>query len=237
MNNNHVHGIPSGFAGLDTLTSGFNRSDLIIIGGRPSTAKTSIALLIALYLNTQKHLPAAFFSLEMSRENLLKRLKNNPNYKEPSEDLFIIDTPSISISEICSKARFLKADEGIEMIFIDYAGLIRPENDKVPYHEQQAEITKSLKNLTQELNIPVVVLAQLKRGENNPIICDINGLQDVEQIADTIVILFKEENPDETVLRILKNTNGKIGNTKITFLPQYGVFKNLPHDMDINIEN
>jgi len=217
MKNEQIQNISSGINELDGLTSGFKHSDLIIIGGRPSSGKTGLVLSMLKHISINKRIPAAFFSLELSKTAVINRLSQSLSAQTINEaPIYIVDTPAMKISDICSQAIQLKAQEKIEIIFIEYLGLIQIVNDKAPYHEQQMEISKSLKNLALELSVPVVVLAQLNRSENDPVITDIRGSQDVERIADIILFLFKNKS-DRTKLRIMKNRNAEICEIEITF--------------------
>ncbi|MDR3168135.1 MAG: replicative DNA helicase, partial [Treponema sp.] len=180
-------GIPSGFPDLDKLTSGFQRSELIIIGARPSMGKTALALTMAAHMSIVKKIPTAFFTLEMSdmalvqrliageariesnalrtgflkSEDLQKLLKAAGNiYEAP---LYIVDMPNMKLLDLRAQARRLRAQQRVEIIFIDYLTLISSENFRLQRHEQIAEISRSLKSLARELDIPIVVLSQLTR--------------------------------------------------------------------------
>ena len=203
---NAITGIPSGFSELDDLTFGFQRSDYIVIGARPSVGKTALALSMVLHISVKKHIPSAFFSLEMSDTSLVMRMfagearvdskKIRSGFLHSNDfaslvkaagalyeaPLYIVNTPNIGFSELRAQARRLRAHEKIEIIFIDYMTLITPDNDKKQVYEQYNEVSKSLKNLARELEIPIVVLSQLGRGtqEKDPKLSDIRASGGIE---------------------------------------------------------
>ncbi|MDR1142673.1 MAG: replicative DNA helicase [Spirochaetaceae bacterium] len=255
-------GIPSGFGDLDTVTAGFQNSELIIIGARPSMGKTAIGLTMAAYITIEKKIPAAFFSLEMSDMALCLRLISSESLIESQKirtgllsgkdfgklmaaaariheaPLYIVDTPGLKLLDLRSQARRLKAQQGVEIIFIDYLTLISSDNYQIPRHEQIAEISRSLKSLARELDIPVVALSQLRRDAEGkrPNLSDIRESGSIEQDADLVMFLHRERETDvksgkgkegtsnKTELIIAKQRNGPVGIVDIVFLPQYAKF-------------
>ena len=219
MSSNHIAGIPSGFAGLDNMTSGFQRSEFIVIGGRPSVGKTAIALSMAAFISAKK-IPLEFFTLEMSESALLKRMPELETHNKKS--LFIIDTPGISLSALCAKARLLKTHEKIEIIFIDYLPLIKSDTTGArPRSMHFKEVSQSLKNLARELDIPIVALAQLGKAINDsdPKVSDIHEGRDIARLADTIIFLIREKDSNKVTLRVAKHRNGETGDADMVFLP------------------
>ncbi len=217
-----VSGISSGFYALDEKTNGFQPSDLIIVAGRPSMGKTALCLNIATHMGIEKKIPVAFFSLEMSKEQLAYRLLSSEtgissnqirNGMIPRDDwarlstvagniaegkLFIDDTPAMSILEIRAKARRLKAQENIQAIIIDYLQLIRGLTRTESREREISEISRSLKNLARELKIPVIALSQLNRGvelrsDKRPQLSDLRESGAIEQDADVILFIYRDE--------------------------------------------
>ncbi len=217
-----ISGIPTGFYALDNKTRGFQSSDLIIIAGRPSMGKTAFALNIAGNVAVHKKIPIAFFSLEMSKEQLAYRLLSSfsginsnkmrsgmitkdewPKISQAAGvlaegKLFIDDTPAMTILEIRAKARRLKAQENIQMLMIDYLQLIRGFENRESREREISEISRSLKNLARELKIPVVALSQLNRGvemrsDKRPQLADLRESGAIEQDADVILFIYRDE--------------------------------------------
>lgn len=254
-------GIPSGLEGLDKLTSGFHDSELIIIGARPSIGKTALALSMVQHIAVDLKIKTAFFSLEMANMQIMMRLLAQESriaserirtgylrredftklqqaagkiYEAP---LYIVDTPNMKLLDLRAMARRLRAQKQIEIIFIDYITLIQSENSLIPRHEQIAEISRSLKSLARELNIPVVVLSQVRRDAENkqPSLADLRESGSIEQDADVVMFIHRErrdkdrEQADqgmETELILAKQRNGPIGTVDIVFLPAYTKFEN-----------
>ncbi|MDR3338449.1 MAG: replicative DNA helicase [Treponema sp.] len=182
-------GIPSGFEDLDSITSGFQPAELVIIGARPSIGKTALALAMAANISIRSKIPAAFFTLEMPDQALVLRiisseaniesqaLRAGSKFLKPSSfnklvdaagkiydaPLYIVDMPNMKLLDLRTQARRLRSQEKVEIIFIDYLTLISTENYQIPRHEQVAEISRSLKSLARELGIPIVALSQLSR--------------------------------------------------------------------------
>ncbi len=215
-------GIPCGFYDLDAITSGFQRSDLIIIAGRPAMGKTSFALNIAHNIAAMYKFPVAVFSLEMSREQLVQRLISSEagiessylrsgritqNQWEPlsraigvlsDTSMYIDDTPNITVTEMRSQARRLQAEQGTELglILIDYLQLMEGGGDNRV--QELSKITRSLKGLARELNTPVIALSQLSRGVEartvkRPLLSDLRESGSIEQDADIVMMLYREE--------------------------------------------
>ena len=253
-------GIPSGFDDLDSMTSGFQNSELIIIGARPSMGKTALALTMASHITMKKKIPAAFFSLEMSNLALGLRLVSSES-KVASEKirtgflsskdlgaiqeavgriyvapLYISDTPGMRLLDLRSQARRACSQHNVQIVFIDYISLIGSENRDLPRHEQIAEISRSLKNLARELNIPVVALSQVGREAEKqkraPNLADIRESGSIEQDADLVMFLHRDWAPDKdaggnTELIIAKQRNGPVGKVEIVFIPQSARFESL----------
>lgn len=255
-------GIPSGFYDLDTMTSGFQRSDLIIVAGRPAMGKTSYAVNIGLAIAKQK-LPVAIFSLEMSKEQLVQRLLSGEAKIESNRirsgrisqqewepltmaissladlPIFIDDTSNITVTEMRSKARRLQAENGGELglILIDYLQLMEGSGDNRV--QELSRITRSLKGLARELNVPVIALSQLSRNvesRNNkrPMLSDLRESGALEQDSDLVMMIYRDEyyNPDTSdrgiaEIILAKHRNGPTGTVKLLFDPQFTKFKNL----------
>ena len=211
-------GIPTGFAKLDTMTSGFQNSELIILGARPSIGKTAMALSMMEYIAVDQKIPCGFFSLEMSAlmlgQRLLSQTARVPGGKLKSgmlriEDfqklqraasrcyeapLYIIDVPNMPLLDLKAMARRLVVNQGVKIIFIDYIGLISTDNPNTQVWEQVSEISKSLKALARELAIPIVALCQVSRdaeGEE-PTLNQLRGSGSIEQDADVVMFLHRE---------------------------------------------
>jgi replicative DNA helicase len=261
-------GIPSGFEDLDKLTSGFQPAEMVIIGARPGMGKTAIALSIAANISIRRNMPAAFFSLEMSETSLMIRLisaeakidsrklktgrfsnSDFPSLFEALErirhiPLYIVDMPSMTIMDIQSMARMLRIQEKVEIIFIDYIGLIGSGNPRQARFEFVSEVSRSLKGLARELNIPVVVLSQLRRDAESqrPSLADIRESGSIEQDADMIMFLHRDRELDKTAeeqsveqgqkvqLMLAKNRNGPVGTIDLTFLKHLTKFVSYTDD-------
>jgi replicative DNA helicase len=256
-------GIPCGFYDLDAMTGGFQRSDLIIVAARPSIGKTSFCTNIAQYVAQNQKLPIAFFSLEMSKEQLVQRILSNEakiqsnrlrsgrinqDEWEPisraignlSElPIFIDDTPNITVTEIRSKARRLQAEQGgtLGLILIDYLQLMEGNSDNRV--QELSRITRSLKGLARELNVPIVALSQLNRGvearnDKRPLMSDLRESGSLEQDADLVIMLYRDEyynpdTPDRGIAEVIisKHRNGPVGTIKLLFDAQFTCFRNL----------
>ena len=262
--NNHVTGLETGFLDLDYKTSGFQNSDFILIAARPSMGKTAFALNICEYMAFRKNLPCALFSLEMSSEQLMNRLISLESRVDSqkirtgklSDDdwsrvveasgiiansgLIIDDTPGIGLTEFRSKARKYKLDTDIKIIFIDYLQLMAG-NGRAGENRQQeiSDISRALKSLARELNIPIVALSQLNRSvetreDHRPMLSDLRESGAIEQDADVVMFIYRDDyyhkdTEDKGVAEIIiaKQRNGPIGTTKLVWLPEYTKFANL----------
>jgi replicative DNA helicase len=250
-----ITGIPSGFEKLDDMTSGFQPSDFIIIGARPSIGKTALALSMAAHISVKNHIPAAFFSLEMTDAALVRRLlagearvdakriktgilKTSDFHKlvEGAAVLYeaplhIIASPNMPLLDLRAQARRLRLQHKVEIIFIDYLTLISPEkeNKYLQPFDQFAAISKSLKSLARELNIPIVVLSQLNRDtkEKEPQLSNIRASGAIEQDADLVIFLEREKGATDAKLNIAKQRDGETGKIDIVFMPEYTRFENL----------
>ena len=264
-------GIPSGFMDLDRFTSGFQPSELIIIGARPSIGKTALALSMAANISIHKKIPAAFFTLEMSDMALTQRLISGEaniesnalrtGFLKSSElqklmdaagliydaPLFIVDMPNMKLLDLRAQARRLRVQQKVEIIFIDYLTLISSENSQLQRHEQVAEISRSLKSLARELNIPIVALSQVrrevegKRDNSGPGLADLRESGSIEQDADLVMFLHREREQKkndeqastETILTdliVAKQRNGPVGTVKIVFHPRFAKFTSLSRE-------
>ena len=253
-------GISSGFFDLDSFTQGFQKSDLIIIAGRPSMGKTALSLNIGLNIIKSSNLPVLFFSLEMSKEQLTYRLLTNETditnlrlktgnlYKEDWKKLnstiknlstlpfFIDDSPNPSIQDIKSKIKKILFDHNqIGLIIIDYLQLMQNSKFKTDNRAQElSQITRSLKNLAREFNVPIIALSQLSRNvesrvNKRPILSDLRESGSIEQDADLVMMLYREsyynsneflENhntTDHVELIIAKQRNGPVGTIDLNF--------------------
>lgn len=267
-NTGSVTGISTGFLDLDYRTAGLQPSDLILIAARPSMGKTAFALNIAEYVAMNNHIPTAVFSLEMSKIQLAKRLISM-NSKVDSQhirtgtladdewakitessiilgesSLVIDDTPGISINELRSKCRKLKAEHGLELIIIDYLQLMSGNSGSRNISRQQeiSDISRSLKALAREINCPVIALSQLsreveKREDKRPILSDLRESGAIEQDADVVMFLYRDEyyNKDAsqkkgvTEVIIGKQRNGPTCTVELKWLGQYTKFANLEY--------
>lgn len=252
-------GVPTGFARLDTMTSGFQKQELIIIGARPSIGKTAFALSMMQNIAVEKKIPCGFFSLEMPYESIGQRLLsqearipsgklrsgmlNLPEFKKLQDaasrcfksPLYVVDTPNMKLLDLRAMARRMVADKKVEIIFIDYIGLISTENPNAPVYEQVSEISKNLKALARELNIPLVVLCQVSRqaeGEE-PNLAQLRGSGSIEQDADVVMFLHRdrksmesEDAVQDAKLIVAKQRNGMTGDVELKFLASYTRFEN-----------
>ena len=250
-------GIPSGFPDLDNLTSGFQNSEFVVIGARPSVGKTALALTMAANISVQQRKPVGFFTLEMSAVALMQRLlaaearldsnRIRSGMLRPSDfhkitdaagrlydaPLFIEDSPNLKLLDLRAQARRMKSNHSIEIVFIDYLTLISSENQDLPRHEQIAEISRSLKALARELDVPVLALSQVRRETEGklPTLADLRESGSIEQDADVVMFLHRERGTDEnlnereTDLIVAKQRNGPVGKLNLTFFPEYTTFE------------
>jgi replicative DNA helicase len=255
-------GIPTGFTELDMLTSGFQNSEFIVIGARPSVGKTALALTMAANMAVNNKFPVGYFTLEMSSMALMQRLlaseariRSNSlrsGFLKPSDfhklteaaskiyeaPLYIEDTPSLRLLDLRALARRMKHQFDVSIIFVDYLTLITAENRELARHEQIAEISRSLKALARELDVPVVALSQVRRESEGkmPSLADLRESGSIEQDADVVIFLHRERLTDEheqaarvieTDLIVAKQRNGPVGSMKLAFIPEYTKFENL----------
>ncbi len=256
-------GIPSGISDLDTLTNGLQKSEFIVIGARPSVGKTALALTMAAHASINLKIPVAFFSLEMSESAIMLRLIasearipadrirtgriKTTDYDSLMEaasriyeaPLYIVDLPNMKLLELRTMARRLVLERGVKIIFIDYLTLITHENADLPRWEQIAAISRSLKALARELDIPVVALSQLKREAEGkqPTLADLRESGSIEQDADLIIFLHRdreisktyESQSDqiETDIIVAKQRNGPTGKAPAWFKSSYAKFVNM----------
>ncbi|WP_404450713.1 replicative DNA helicase [Virgibacillus necropolis] len=259
-------GVPSGFRDLDRITSGFQRNDLIIIAARPSVGKTAFALNIAqnVAINTDENV--AIFSLEMGADQLVSRMlcaEGNIDAQRlrtgslQAEDwskltmamgslsnagIYIDDSPGIRVSEIRSKCRRLKQEHGLGMIVIDYLQLIQGSpNSRDNRQQEVSEISRSLKGLARELNVPLIALSQLSRGvesrqDKRPMMSDLRESGSIEQDADIVGFLYRDdyydsESEKQNIIEIIisKQRNGPVGNVELAFVKEYNKFVDLDH--------
>ena len=258
---NQFTGIPTGFANLDVMTSGFQNSELIIIGARPSIGKTALALSMIQYIACEKRIPCGFFSLEMPYESIGMRLLAQearvPMQKIRSgmlkiEDvkkiqdaagrwfeapLYTVDTPNMKLLDIRAVARRMVKNNEVKIIFIDYIGLITIDDNKKEQWEQVSEISKSLKALARELQIPIVALCQVSRDAegNEPNLAQLRGSGSIEQDADVVMFLHRDRLKEAVAAQdakiiLAKQRNGATGDIEIMFLPAYSKFENKASD-------
>ncbi|WP_147614658.1 replicative DNA helicase [Treponema pectinovorum] len=260
-NHDSYSGIPCGFTRLDSMTSGFQKSELSIIGARPSMGKTAMALSMMENIAVNNKIPCGFFSLEMSFEQIGQRLLSQvariPGHKIRSgmmklDDLqkindaagrvfdapiYIVDTPNMQLLDLRAMARRMVQSRQVQIIFIDYIGLISTQNPSAPVYEQVSEISKSLKSLARELNIPVVALCQVARDAegNEPTLAQLRGSGSIEQDADVVMFIHRERKKTEggemepvqdAKLIVAKQRNGPIGDVNLLFLSSYTKFEN-----------
>jgi len=260
-----VTGVASGFKELDRMTAGFQPSDLIIIAGRPSMGKTAFCLDIAEYAAIGNKIPVAIFSLEMSKEQLVIRMlcsqanvegtRLRTGYLNESDwpkltiaagslsesPIYIDDTAALSVLEMRAKARRLKADYGLGMVIVDYLQLMKGRARVESRQQEISEISRSLKALAKELNIPVIAVSQLSRKTeertgNRPQLSDLRESGAIEQDADLILFIYRDEiynrdpdNPNRGKAEVIigKQRNGPIGKIDLAFLDKFTTFKDL----------
>jgi replicative DNA helicase len=262
--NQEYTGIPTGFDELDKLTSGFHPSEFIIIGARPSIGKTALALTMAAHISIHNKVPAAFFTLEMPAIALMQRLlsiearinvsslrsgflssRDFRNILDAAENiyeapLYIVDMPNMKLMDLRAQARRIRLQEKMQIMFIDYLGLISSEQYNVPRFEQISDISRSLKSLARELEIPIVALCQLNREaeKERPNLSSIRDSGSIEQDADVVMFIHRERESDKkkeapvqegegnkTSLILSKQRNGPVGTVNLTFMSQYAKFE------------
>ena len=258
-----VTGVPSGFKDLDRLTSGFQPSDLIIVAGRPSMGKTAFCLNIAQYAAIRARVPTAIFSMEMSKEQVAMRMlcseakvnasKVRSGFLSEAElqrltlaasilsdsPLVIDDTPALSVLELRAKARRLKREMALGLVIIDYLQLMRGRSSTERREQEISEISRSLKALAKELQIPVIAISQLSRRAEDrpgrrPQLADLRESGAIEQDADLILFIYRDEvynpnSPKKGIAEIIigKQRNGPTGTVELAYIPELTAFKDL----------
>ena len=264
-----VTGIPTGFVDLDYKTSGMHGSDLVLIAARPSMGKTAFVLNIAQYMAFRKGVTAAIFSLEMSKEQLVNRLLSMESHVDSQllrtgnlkdedwaklvegaeiigrSNLIIDDTPGISIGELRSKCRKYKLEHNLGIIMIDYLQLMSGSGKSESRQQEISEISRSLKAIARELDVPVIALSQLSRAveqrpDHRPMLSDLRESGAIEQDADVVMFLYRDdyyhkdtEKKDIAEVIIAKQRNGPVGTIKLAWLPDFTKFRNLDHSKNV----
>ena len=261
----HITGVPTGFADLDYRTAGLHNSDLILVAARPAMGKSAFALNIASYAATRANIPVAIFSLEMSKEQMVNRILcseamvdsnkvrtgkiDDEDWQKLAEasgilseaKIFIDDTPGISITEIRAKCRKLKLEQNIGLVVIDYLQLVQGSGRRVIGSREQeiAEISRSLKILAKEINVPVIALSQLSRApeqrpDHRPMLSDLRESGSIEQDADIVAFLYRDDyyNDDSdkknvAEVIIAKHRSGSTGTVELLWLGNYTKFANI----------
>ena len=260
-----VTGVPSGFKNLDMRTAGFQPSDLIIVAGRPSMGKTAFCLNVAQHTSIEKRTPVVIFSLEMSKEQLVIRMLCSEAHVDGSRirtgflsesdwpkltlaagnlsdaPIFIDDSAALTILELRAKARRLKGEHGLGLIIVDYLQLMRGRTRVESRQQEISEISRSLKALAKELNLPVIAVSQLSRSpeirtDKRPQMSDLRESGAIEQDADLILFIYRDEvynrsedNPNRGKAEVIigKQRNGPTGKIELAFLDKYTAFKDL----------
>jgi replicative DNA helicase len=258
-----VTGVPTGFIDLDQQLAGLQPSNLIIVGGRPGTGKTSFALGMAAHAAMSAHVPVLVFSLEMSHQELTHRLLSSEARVDATRmrngrllesdwpkitnaigrlaeaDIYIDDNPRLTVMEIRAKARRLKSRHGLGMIVVDYLQLMSGRSDAENRQVEVSEISRGLKILARELEVPVVALSQLSRNlesraDKRPVLADLRESGSLEQDADVVIFIYRDEvynrdSPDRGTAEIIvaKHRNGPTGVTNLAFLDHYTRFANM----------
>lgn len=260
----HITGIPTGFADLDYITAGLHSSDLVIVAARPAMGKSAFALNIATNAAVRANIPVAIFSLEMSKEQMTNRIlcseamvdSNKVRTGKIEDDdwtklaeasgllstsqIFIDDTPGISIMEIRAKCRKLKLEKNIGLVVIDYIQLVQASNKKNSSREQEiSEISRSLKILAKEISVPVIALSQLSRSveqrpDHRPMLSDLRESGAIEQDADIVMFLYRddyynEDSEKKNIAEVIlaKHRAGNTGTVELAWLGNYTKFANL----------
>lgn len=282
VDKNPIKGVPTGFTKFDLKTGGLRKSDLIILAARPSQGKTAMALNIAYHAAVEANFPVAIFSLEMNRYSIYQRMVcaaaqadlhqvstgmfKKERWKELAKEiqrigkapLYIDDTPALTITDIRVRARRLaselnKQGKELGLIMIDYMGLIRGSGKKVESRQQEvSEISRMLKELARNLNVPVLALSQLNRktedksrADNRPQLSDLRESGSIEQDADVVALIhregyYKRDDPTlktDATLIIAKQRNGPVGDVKLNWYSEYTLFANpAPESVDIPAE-
>lgn len=263
QNKDKLSGIESGFIDLDEKISGLNKSDLIIVAARPAMGKSAFVLNIASYVAMHDKVPVMIFNLEMSKEQLVKRMLSSEseidsmklnNADLESEDwlklgeasgrlsdvpIYIEDTSSLSSSEIRAKCRKAKLEKGIGLIIIDYLQLMESRSNVASRQQEISEISRSLKIMAKELDVPVIALSQLSRAtesraDHRPMLSDLRESGSIEQDADIVLFLHREDYYDKETEKknvaeviIAKNRHGETGTIELAWIGKYTKFANL----------
>ena len=265
----HVTGVPTGFVELDYKTAGLHGSELILVAARPAMGKTAFALNIATNAALRGNAPVAIFSLEMSKDQLVNRIlcseamvdSNKVRTGKLEEDdwvklagaigplseseIYIDDTPGISVMEIRTKCRKLKMEKNLGLVVIDYLQLVQGSNKRAGSREQEiSEISRSLKILAKELNVPVIALSQLSRAveqrpDHRPMLSDLRESGAIEQDADIVMFLYRDdyynkesEKKDIAEVIIAKQRGGSTGTVELLWMGNYTKFANLERRFD-----
>lgn len=267
-----LRGVPTGFRDLDNLLSGFQDSDLVIVAARPSMGKTAITLNMAAHAAIKEKRSVGFFSLEMSKDQLAERLLSLESGVDSwklrtgnlaDEDfpkigyamgtladapIYIDDTPGLTITEIRSKCRRLQMEHGVDIIMVDYLQLISGsirggESNRV---QEISEISRNLKNLARELNVPVIALSQLSRAvearpDKRPMLSDLRESGSIEQDADIVMFIYRDDyyhkdtdRKGVTELLVRKHRNGPVGDVELFFVPEQTRFRSIDRKHDSN---
>ena len=262
-NKRDITGIATGFQKLDFMTSGLQRSDLIIIAGRPGMGKTAFALNLAVNCSLKANAAVAVFSLEMADQQLVKRMlcsegrisatnMRSGNLKDSDwpklakaagalseASIYIDDTGSIALSDLRGKCRRLATEHGLDLIVIDYLQLMRGSKNAQGREQEISEISRGLKALAKELNVPVIALSQLNRSlesrpDKRPVLSDLRESGAIEQDADIIMFVYRdeyynEESEDKGVAEVIiaKQRSGPTGKARLRFFAEYTLFENL----------
>ncbi|MGG4217202.1 replicative DNA helicase [Paenibacillus jamilae] len=264
QNKGNTTGIPSGFVDLDKMTAGFQRNDLIIVAARPSVGKTAFALNIAQNVAVRAKETVAIFSLEMSAAQLVQRMicaeanldanvmrtgefKGDEDWAKltmgiaalSEAEIYIDDTPGVTVADIRAKCRRLKTEKGLGMIVIDYLQLIHGRGKAGENRQQEvSEISRTLKQIARELEVPVIALSQLSRGveqrqDKRPMMSDLRESGSIEQDADIVAFLYRDdyynqETEKKNIIEIIiaKQRNGPVGTVELVFLKNYNKFAN-----------
>lgn len=259
----HVTGLPTGFADIDSITAGLHPSDLIIFAGRPSMGKSAFLTSIAEHIGVVEKTPLVIFSLEMSKEQLVQRMLcsharvnahnvrtgflsqtdwpklTNAAGRLSEAPIFIDDSAGLSVLELRAKARRLKSQYNIQLIMVDYLQLMQGMRGAENRQQEISEISRSLKALARELNVPLIAVSQLSRAvesrqDHRPQLSDLRESGAIEQDADLVCLLLREEyyapteeNRGISEVIIAKQRNGPVGSVKLTFIRDYARFENL----------
>ena len=259
----NITGIATGFHDFDVMTAGFQRSDLIVIAGRPSMGKSALVSCMAEHIGVVEKIPLAFFSLEMSKEQLVQRMlcsharvdshKVRTGFLSQSDwpklvnaagklsesPIYVDDTPGVSALELRAKARRLKSQHDIGLIIVDYLQLMQGPPGVENRQQEISEISRSLKALARELGVPVIAVSQLsraveQRADRRPQLSDLRESGAIEQDADLVILLLREEyynptdeNKGKAEAIIAKQRNGPVGSVKLAFINEYTRFDDL----------